>query len=81
MFRNRYVFRQYEISDKQKMLFACIIRIINFYNTIEIDVPSVIDILHHFETDCFEFIYDEFDNIGIKFTEIHHNNHELFKVI
>ena len=81
LFRNRYIFRQDEISDKQKMLFVSVINITNHYNNVKIDVPSVIDILHHFETDCFKFMHDESGNIGIEFTEIHHNNHELFKVI
>lgn len=79
LFRNQYIFRS-PPTTKQKILFTDYEKIINFYDAVEIEVPSVIDMLNHFENDSFEFIYDEFDNMGIKFTEIKHDI-ELTKVI
>lgn len=79
LFRNQYIFRS-PPTTKQKILFTDYEKIINFYDAVEIEVPSVIDMLNHFENNSFEFIYDEFDNMGIKFTEIKHDI-ELTKVI
>ena len=79
LFRNQYIFRSLP-TTKQKILFTDYEKIINFYDAVEIEVPSVIDMLNHFENDSFEFIYDEFDNMGIKFTETKHDI-ELTKVI